>query len=142
MKQSALSEGTVAKVIVRVKDKSSNIPVISKLNLLEPPTIYGNFNNWRGQQMLKIEDYAFLCGENSNIDRILDKMKLREECSEKIEHPNELTTEKEIVDYNYYYHTNSLENYGTRKAWRNILSRSSFFKEPCLVNLDKVCHKK
>jgi hypothetical protein len=51
MKQATANNGAAAKVIVRAADKTNETPVISKMGLLEVPTIFGDFNNWRGQKM-------------------------------------------------------------------------------------------
>jgi len=44
--------------------------------------------------------------------------------------------------YLHAYSKYTRRTYGTRKAWRSCLANSTFFKEPELIDLDRICGKK
>ena len=41
-----------------------NVPRAGMKDLLEAPIIYGSFNNWKGQEMFRVEDFSYLMDLN------------------------------------------------------------------------------
>jgi len=53
-------------------------PAIGQKGLLDPPQIYGNFNNWRGQTMYRVEDFCYLLDRHGV--NIMDRLKANRSC--------------------------------------------------------------
>ena len=89
--------------------------------------------------MYRVEDLCFLLDKNK--PDLVKEMWKRHKVRKEVETPDQMN-EKEKIIYLQAYNKYTRQNYATRKAWRKCLADSTFFKEPALVDLDRVCRKK
>ena len=69
-------------------------PVIGQKGLLEAPIIYGNFNNWRGQKMYRVEDLCYILDRHGV--NILDRVKTNRACRQECKTTEDLNNEEKI----------------------------------------------